>query len=148
MDTTGVLSDLESALTDQLFLVGDNAAVAAAGESLLGALRPALAQAAFQLAQQAAEEVRAQLPDYEVDVVLDDGEPTIRLRPIEADVRFTTEDLEARLTLRLPKVLKTELEEAAGTSGDSINSYVIKALSSRGRQGRRSGKRITGTFQT
>ena len=148
MDMTGVLSDIETTLTDQLMLAGSNEAAIAAGETLLAALRPALSQAALELAEQAAMEVRAQLPDHEVNVVLEDGEPSIRLRPAESDVRFALDDLEARLTLRLPKALKSELEDAAGTAGDSINAYVVKALSGRSRGGRRTGRRITGTFQT
>ncbi len=148
MDTTGVLSEIESALADQLYLAGDNAAVVADGESLLGALRPALSQAALQLAEQAAAEVDAQLPDHEVNVILEDGEPNIRLRPVESEVRFSADDLEARITLRLPSALKSELEEAAGTAGDSINTYVVKALSGRSRAAGRAGRRITGTFQT
>ncbi len=119
-----------------------------AGEALLTALRPALSQAALDLAQQAAEEADAQLPDHEVNVVLQDGEPSLTVRPVESDVTFTTEDLAARMTLRLPKLLKSELEEAAGVTGDSINAYVIKALSGTGRPSRRTGKRITGRFQT
>jgi hypothetical protein len=148
VDTIAVLTEIEAALTGQLRLAGDNAAAAEAGATLLAALQPALARAAFRLAEQAAHEVEAQLPDHEVNVILDDGEPAIRIRPVEADVRFSSDDLEARLTLRLPKGLKSELEEAAGTAGDSINAYVIKALSTAGRTGRRTGRRITGTFQT
>ncbi|NND01413.1 MAG: toxin-antitoxin system HicB family antitoxin, partial [Acidimicrobiia bacterium] len=52
----------------------------------------------------------------------------------------------ARITLRLPDSLKDDLESAAGDSGDSVNAYVIKALSSRA--GRRSARRITETFET
>lgn len=148
MDTTAVVSEIEAALADQLLIAGDNEAVAAAGELLIGALRATLARAAHQIAEQAAHEVEAQLPDHEVDVILEDGEPAIRIRPVEREVRFTTDDLEARLTLRLPQGLKSDLEAAAGSAGDSINAYVIKALSSSSRAGRRAGRRITGTFQT
>ncbi len=148
MDTMSVISGIEAALADQLYLVGDDPALVSAGEALLTALRPALSQAALDLAQQAAEEADAQLPDHEVNVVLQDGEPSLTVRPVESDVTFTTEDLAARMTLRLPKLLKSELEEAAGVTGDSINAYVVKALSSSGRPSRRTGKRITGRFQT
>ena len=33
------------------------------------------------------------------------------------------------MTVRLPKALKDQLEAAAGSAGDSINSYVVKSLS-------------------
>ncbi len=148
MDATGVASELEAALTNQLILTADNPAMVAAGEILLAALRPAIDRVVLQLAEQAAVEVGAQLPDYEVEVVLAAGEPTLRLRPIDPDVWVPSDDFEARLTLRLPQVLKRELEEAAGTAGDSINTYVVKALAGRGRTRRRTGQRISGTFQT
>ncbi len=148
MDTTGVVGSVEAALTDQLILAGDDASVAAAGETLLAALGPALHRAALTLAEQAAEEVGAQLADHEVNVVLRDGEPSLLVRPIESDVSFSTEDLAARLTLRLPDVLKAEIENAASTAGDSVNAYVVKALSGRPRSSRRTAKRITERFQT
>lgn len=148
MDTTSVISGIEAALADQLRLAGGDPAVAAAGEAVIAALTPALSKGALELAEQAALEVRAQLPDHHIDVVLREGEPTLVVRPVETDAAFSTDDLEARLTLRLPTMLKKELEEAAGSTGDSINAYVIKSLSGRGRPTRKAGKQITGTFRT
>jgi hypothetical protein len=147
MDTSSVFAAVESALTDQLALAGHNEAVVVAGETLLATLGPALRKAAIDLAEQAALEVRAQLPDHEVAVVVQDGEPSLDIRGSDSEVTFTSDDLAARLTLRLPERLKSELEEAAGSSGDSINAYVVKALAGR-RASRRSNKRITGTFET
>lgn len=146
MDTTSIISGVEGALADQLALAGGDPSVAAAGETLLAALRPALSRGALQLAEQAADEIGAQLPDHEVSVQLQEGEPNIVVRLTAHTVSYTTDDFEARLTLRLPPKLKQDLEEAAGSAGDSINSYVVKALASRGV--RRSGRRITGTFKT
>jgi uncharacterized protein (DUF1778 family) len=146
MDTTSIISGIETALTDQLYLAGDDAAVVAAGEAVVAALGPALSKAALELAEQAAAEVGAQLPDYEVSVVLQEGEPSLTVRSIEPEVSFSTDDLGARLTLRLPPDLKAAIEDAAGSTGDSVNAYVVKTLSRRGSG--RSGKRITGRFQT
>ncbi len=148
MDTASVKATLEATLADQVGLAGGDPSVVLAAEALLAALAPALAQAGLHLAEQAAVEVGAQLPDYEVDVVVRDGEPTLVVRSAEQEVAYTADDLEARLTLRLPTVLKAELEEAAGSAGDSINSYVVKALSARKRAASRTGRRITGTFRT
>ena len=133
MDTASVRATLEAALADQVGLTGADPSVALAAEALLTALGPALAQAGLRLAEQAAVEVGAQLPDHDVDVVVRDGEPELVVRMAEQEVAYAAEDLEARLTLRLPTVLKAELEEAAGSAGDSINAYVVKALSARKR---------------
>ncbi|MGH8875068.1 MAG: hypothetical protein ACRDVM_07440, partial [Acidimicrobiia bacterium] len=66
MQVISVLNQLESAVGAQVSLAGGDAGLEAATNALLAALGPALRQAALDLAQQAAEEVRAQLPDRTV----------------------------------------------------------------------------------
>lgn len=147
MDTRSVIAGLEESLNAQLELAAADPAVEAASRALMLALDPAIRQAAFEIAQQAALEVDAQLPDASVEVTLRDGEPTLVVRPDEGDtIRFRTDELAARLTVRLPEALKEELEVAANDVGDSVNAYVIKTLSSKGRK--RSHTRIQGTFET
>ncbi len=147
MDTRSILAGLEESLNAQLELAATEPAVEAAARALMVALDPAIRQAAFEIAQQAALEVDAQLPDAAVEVTLRDGEPTLVVRSEEGEsVRYRTDELAARLTVRLPESLKEELEAAANDVGDSVNAYVIKSLSSQGR--RRSRKRIQGTFET
>jgi uncharacterized protein (DUF1778 family) len=114
--------------------------------ALVAALRPALQQAAFRLAEQAAAEIGAQLTGYSVAVVLEDGEPSLLLREDAAASSTVAEDLSARITLRLPDSLKDEIEAAAGETGDSVNAFLVKALSSRA--SRRGSRRITETFET
>ena len=48
--------------------------------ALMTALRPAIQQAAFRLAEQAAAEIGAQLAGYSVAVLLEDGEPSLLVR--------------------------------------------------------------------
>jgi hypothetical protein len=146
MDTSSVISQVEAALGAQLQLAGGDPAVAAAGEALRIALAPALRQAAMDLAGQAVAEVAAQLPDLVVELVVTDGEPGIVVRQ-EAPASFAPADLEARMTVRLPKALKEQLEAAAGSAGDSINTHVVKSLSSPAARQRRR-RRYTGTFET
>lgn len=146
MEVGPILTGVEAAVSTQLAAGGADPAVEAAASSLLAALEPALRRAALELAQQAAEEVAAQLPGYQVDVVLADGEPTLRIHE-ESDVPAAqADDYEARITLRVPAALKGLVEEAAGETGDSVNSWVVKALSSRARRRRRRGRRVSGTF--
>ena len=147
MDTTSVISEIEAALAAQLQLGGGDPAVHAAGDALRIALGPALRQGAMDLAGQAVAEVAAQLPDRVVELVVTDGEPNVVVRQSDSVTSFATDDLEARMTVRLPKALKKQLEEAAGSAGDSINTYVVKSLSSQGTK-QRNRRRYTGTFET
>lgn len=146
MHTEAILDSIEEAVESQLSVGDGGEAVEEAAAALMAALRPALQQAAFRLAEQAAAEVGAQLDGYKVSVVLEDGEPSLLVREDASARPVISDDLTARITLRLPDSLKDELESAAGASGDSVNAYVIKALSSRA--ARRSSRRITETFET
>ncbi len=150
MDVSSALAQVEAAVQQQVALTGHDPAVETAAEALLAALRPALRQLAVGLAEQAAAEVRAQVAGHEVDVVLADGEPSLRVRPAsEAPAGLISDDLEARLTLRLPGTLKGLLEDAASASGDSVNSYVVKSLASRAAAVQaRVGKQFKGVIET
>ena len=63
MNTTGLLTHLESAVANQVMLAGNDPAVDRAAQAIISVLEPALQQAALDLAQQAAQEVEAQLGD-------------------------------------------------------------------------------------
>jgi hypothetical protein len=148
MDISSVIAELESAVGAQLEVSAGSEAVEAAASTLMAALEPALREAALTIAGAAATEISAQLPEGEVEVVLKAGNPELRYRPTSpGDVSFGGEELQARLTLRLPESLKTDLEGAAGELGDSLNTYVVRALSGR-RHRREVGKRISGTIET
>ncbi len=146
MQTETILDSIEEAVENQLALGDGGSAIEDAAVAMMAALRPALRQAAFKLAEQAAHEVGAQLAGFSVSVVLEDGEPSLVVREDGEARAVPVEDLSARITLRLPDTLKEDLEAAAGDAGDSVNAFVIKALSSR--SARRSSRRITDTFET
>ncbi|MBT8213034.1 MAG: DUF1778 domain-containing protein [Acidimicrobiia bacterium] len=152
MDVTGAITRLEATVTGQLQLAGEDPAVEAAGEALLAALGPALRQAAMSLAEQAAAEVASQLPEATIKVVLEDGDPTLDVQTIETEApAYNAKDLHARLTLRLSDELKGLVEDAATETGDSVNAYVIRALSSvaarpSGKQS--AGSRLKGTIES
>ena len=150
MDATTLTAQLEAAVANQVGMAGGDPVVERAAEALLAALEPALRQSVFELAEQAAVEVGAQLPSHRVDVVVQDGEPTLRVTGDESDdASPPEEDYEARITLRLPERLKALIEESAGASGDSVNSWVVKTVSSRVKVKRRAaGTRVTGTIDT
>ena len=147
MDTQTALARFEAALATQVAASGDPALESAA-QALLAALGPATRQLALELAEQAATEVGAQMPEHEVDVVLREGEPVLAVREPRVTEAPREEDYEARITLRLPPSLKSVVEDSAGVTGDSVNSWVVKALASAtGRQGR-PGRHYRGTVQT
>lgn len=139
MHVQPIVNTVRAALLDQARLAGADDAVAAAIEQLTDALDPALRLAAIELAEQAAGEVRAQRPEWPVDVVLLDGDPTLRITDMAAspDDRPTDEEFAARMTIRLPPTLKSTIEEAAGNAGDSVNTWVVDTLARNTRRARR-----------
>ena len=133
----------------QLRLAGAEPEVEAAGEGILEALEAAIRQAGLALAEQAALEVSSQLPDKTVDVVLSDGQPGLFVRSSEDPVAINTDDLAARITVRLPEGLKDDLETAAQDIGDSVNTYVVRSLSATTRTSKKVSKtRYKGTIET
>ena len=134
MDISIVFTEVEAALHRQLGLTADDSDITEAASALIAVLEPALRQAGTTLAEQAALEVGAQLPDYGVVVIIADGEPQLQVQPREADVEIATAGNEARLTVRLPESLKLLLEDSALESGDSVNSYVVNTLASKSKR--------------
>ncbi|MFQ5517873.1 MAG: hypothetical protein ACE5E8_09900 [Acidimicrobiia bacterium] len=145
MDLDSALTEFEGHLANQLALAQHARDVSV--ESLVAALRPAVQGLAVGIAGQVAGEFIAQAPEYDVEVVVVDGQPGIRARLAPPDID-AGDDVEARLTLRLPASLKGIIEEAAREAGDSLNSFVVKSLSSRSRGGRGRGHRVTGKLRT
>lgn len=146
MQVEPVITSVRAALDEHVALAGLDESVEAAATAISRALTPVLRQCALDLAAQAAAEVGAQLGDRAVEVVLIDGDPTLRVTDALAVPVAGDEDLEARLTLRLPPSLKRVVEEAASDAGDSVNTWVVEALSSRTARPR--GRRhVTGSFE-
>ncbi len=149
MDIEGFVDEVSAAIQAQLALGADDPMVTAAGEAVMAALGPALRQAGSALAEQAAAEVDAQLRDHTVDVVLVGGQPSLVVRPTTPPESVATDRLDARLTVRLPEELKGDLEEAAAALGDSMNTFVVKALSGQTKVTRRmSRSTFEGTIET
>jgi hypothetical protein len=149
MDTTLAITRLQASLEQQVALAGGDPAVEAAGRALLAAAQPAVRSLAFDLAEQAAAEVRAQLPGQRVEVVLEEGEPVLRVRPQEgAPAASADEAADARVTLRLSPRLKQLIEEAAADQGESLNAWLVRTLSATGTQYRGRGRRVEGMIET
>lgn len=139
-----ILTEIDATIEAQLRLADPAVAETAAG--FMDAFRPAVRTALLEVAQQVAAEISAQLGDRRVDVRLVDGDPEMVVSPTDETPTSVDEELEARITLRLPESLKGIIEEAASTSGDSMNSWVVDALRSRTRRGT-AGSRVEETFE-
>jgi hypothetical protein len=145
MNCYSALSQIEEAVNRQVAFGGGDPGVEAAGRAILAILDPTVRQVVLDLAQQAATEVSAQLPGYDIAVVVSDGDPELHVRPVEAGGEATG-SYEARLTLRLPDSVKEMIESAAAGTGDSVNSWVVKTLSTRAHV-RQVGKKVSGTVE-
>ena len=149
VDSRAALTRFEAAVTSQVSLAGGDPAVEAAARALRDALGPASRQFALELVEQAAAEVDAQLPHHRVEVVLRGGEPALEVRSGERERgRPADEEYGARITLRLPPSLKSAVEEAARAAGESVNSYLVGALSRSTARPAQVGRRMKGTVRT
>lgn len=136
MEISTVFTEVEAALHSQLALT-DDPDITEAASALIAVLEPSLRQAGVALAEQAALEADAQLPDHQVSLVLAHGDPQLQVQPRETRLETGVGAKEARLTVRLPEELKLMLEAAALDTGQSVNTYVVNALSSKTRHVKR-----------
>ena len=149
MDTSIAMGRLETAVEQQVLISGGDAEFEAMATTLLAALEPVVKQIALDLAEQAAAEVAAQLSGTDIDVVISQGEPSLRVRSSDEGGELGTESLDARITLRLPPTLKERVEVAADEVGESVNSWFVRTLASQASEKvRRSARRVTGTIET
>jgi hypothetical protein len=148
MNTEAIVARLESQLAAQERLAGGDPAAEAAVDALITALGPALRQATLELAEQAAAEISAQLPSGTIQIVLNEGEPGLVYQGDAPEPSFMGDDLEARMTVRLPSNLKAALEEAAAEIDDSVNSYVVKSLASSAARVRKGRRVVRETLET
>jgi hypothetical protein len=110
--------------------VGDES-TARAAELLAVALESSLGRRLQEALAEAALELSAQLDEGRVEVRVAGGDPELvyvkEAAPVQAEP--TEEASTARITLRLPESLKTRLEAAAATSGLSVNTWLVQAIS-------------------
>jgi predicted HicB family RNase H-like nuclease len=145
-----IQSDLAAAAA-----LGD-ASVAAAGERLAAAVGPTLQLRLLDVLTEATLGLNEQLSSGHVEVRLAGRNPDlvvvedVSLDP-EQGAPAPGDDLSARITLRLPEALKTQIEATAASEGISANAWIVRALSRalEPRPGRvRSGKRLQGFTQS
>jgi hypothetical protein len=140
MQLTQAMSGLETAVETQLRVAGPEATEL--GAQLLSALQPAIRQTFFDVLCMAATEVSSQLPNHRVEVKIVDGDPelVVSSETVESTPPPGPEDDEARITLRLPGYLKEMIAEAASSTGDSVNTFVVDALKCQARSAKVAGR--------
>ncbi len=132
-----VFIEIESAVDNQVRIGAPELAEVAT--ELMTALRPTFERAMLGVIQEAAAEISAQLVGQSVEVRLSEGEPSLVITEQRNAPSNDPEELEARVTVRLPSSLKSLIEESASSAGDSMNGWVVDALRTR------AGRRVRGT---
>lgn len=142
-----IINNVRATLAGHATLAVDDPAVEAAVQHLVEVLDPVLRLAIMELAQQAAAEIGAQLPDRTVEVLVTNGDPELRVVETRADSSAAIdEEFDARITLRLPPSLKRVIEDSATGDGESVNAWVVDALSRRAKRNDLKGRRVTESF--
>ena len=132
MQLSHTIAGLEAAVETQLRLAGPE--IADAGTHFMTALMPAIRESMMSVATMAATEISSQLRAQKVEVRLIDGDPELVVSedgsaiPPPPPPAPGDDDNDARITLRLPPYLKDLIAEAADSSGDSVNAYVVESL--------------------
>lgn len=136
----GLREDLEA-----IAAVGDDAAAVAAGR-LSAALPGAAKIRLLDTLSAAALEISQQLPGGHVEVRVS-GEDAELVYVVEEEAAApVSDDLSARITLRLPEGLKVQIETAASLEGLSVNAWIVRVLArmASGARPPRIGSRLTG----
>ena len=82
-----------------------------------------------------------------MSVVLSGGDVELRVDETDgSSSRSIDEELDARITLRLPPSLKQTIEKFATVDGESVNTWVVDALSKRANRDGSTGRRVTEEF--
>jgi hypothetical protein len=148
MNLTLVIDSLRAELTAVAEL-GDER-VSAVAERLADTLAGSLRLRLQDVLSQAALELSEKLPNGHVEVRLAGQEPELVFVEGASESGAGSEDLSARITLRLPDSLKSSIETAAAREGVSVNTWLVRALAraadARPRTG--PGRRLTGYGQS
>jgi hypothetical protein len=164
MELAPYVDTLHRELTAAAEVAGED--VRRAAERLLTALDSAVRLVLIEALGAAAEQITAELAPGAVELRLRGRDPEFVVTPPAPTEppqppppppppTFEAEDSTARISLRLPDGLKARIEEAAGSIGASVNSWLVHALQDAVVQGdqpsphqrahsARPGKRLTG----
>ncbi len=140
---------LQQDLAAAAAVAGDEAS-REAGQRLAQAIESSLHLRLLDLLGELSLSLTAQVPGR-VEVRLVGREPELiyveEEEPEPAQALSPDDSFTARITLRLPEILKAQIEVAATTEGASVNTWIVRALQ-RGLEPRtrsvRTGRRLSG----
>jgi hypothetical protein len=165
MELAPYVETLHRELSAAAEVSGDD--VRRAADRLLTSLDASVRMVLIEALGAAAEQITAELAPGSVELRLRGRDPEFVVIPPAPSAppatppppppTFDADDTTARISLRLPDGLKTRIEEAAGSIGASVNSWLVNELqdavvkidqaassSERTRADARPGKRLTG----
>lgn len=153
MQLSHAITNLETAVETQLRVAGPE--IAEAGSQLMAALKPAISQTMMEVVSMAVKEIASQLDTQTIDIKLVDGDPELvvsedptAISPPPPPPPPGADDVdEARITVRLPGYLKDLIANEAESAGDSVNAYVVDALSTSTRRKRSTGSHTRTTLE-
>jgi hypothetical protein len=136
----GIQEDLQAAAE-----LGDERAAQVA-RRLSDVLGSRLRLSLLDVLSQVAVEVSSKLPAGHVEVRLAGQEPELVFVDEPAEAPPASEELSARISLRLPESLKVAVERSADREGISTNAWLVRALARavESRPSASSGRRLTG----
>src|SRR5919109_86514 len=105
--------------------------VAEAARRITNALESSVRVRLLDVLSEAAAELSSALENGHVEVRVAGGDPDLVFleeEPAAAPAAEPGEDFGARITLRLPESLKTQVEAAAAREGVSVNSWIVSTL--------------------
>jgi predicted HicB family RNase H-like nuclease len=149
MNLTIVLEGLQQDL-QRLSELGDERSAQIA-QRLSDALASSLRLKLFDLLAQVAVELSSKLPSGHIEVRLAGQEPELVFVDAPGDAGgMSSEELSARISLRLPESLKGAVEKSAEREGISVNAWLVRAIAraSESRPVHVSGKRLSGYAQS
>ena len=149
---------LEAVRSDLEAVAGSDDATVAVAERLVRALEASLQLRLLEALGQAAQELNEQLPSGRIDVRLAGRDVHLAFAGDESPEDASPEDDDdgrtARITLRLPEVVKVRVEQEANREGISTNAWLARAVKigldqeQQQRRRRRVGNRIQGMAQS
>ena len=161
MELATYVETLHRELSAAAEVAGDD--VRRAADRLLTSLDAAVRLVLIDALGAAAEQITAELAPGSVELRLRGRDPEfVVIPPVPSQPHapppppaFDADETTARISLRLPDGLKTRIEEAAGSIGASVNSWLVnelqdavvkidQAASTSERTHARPGKRMTG----
>ena len=100
---------------------------------LVDAVEPALHLQSFSIAAELADEINRLSSSVHVDVVMTPEGATLRLITVEMPsegppLEEPDTDETVRITLRIPKGLKTQVDSLAQAAGKSLNSWIVGTM--------------------